>query len=94
MAMMIAYVTGLTSIFMDLFFGELWFIGLLIFMLLTISLMRMWKYSAAFLLPMIFALEYMYYERIDAAGSLIWPMIICLFLAVGVASYAVFGKDD
>lgn len=79
--------------FSDLLFGETWYIGLLVFIVIAVFAMKQWKYSAAFIVPIIFALEVAYYEHIDASGRLVWPMVTLLFLAVGVSLYAVFGKD-
>ena len=79
--------------FSSILFGDMWYIGLLIFIILTVFAMKQWKYSAAFLLPIIFALEVGYYEHLDVYGNFVWPMIILLFLAIGVGIYAIFGKE-
>lgn len=80
-----------------LMFGSMWYIGLVIFMILAIALMKMWKYAGAFLIPIIMALEVAYFNHNDIYGSMLWPMVILLFLAFGIALYTVMnyqkGKD-
>ena len=74
-------------------FGEMWYFGILVFILLAVSLMKTWKYAGVFIIPIIMALEVAYYERNNEFGVFIWPMLILLFLAIGVALYSVMGND-
>ena len=74
-------------------FGSTWYFGILVFMLLSIGLMKLWRYTGAFIIPIIVALEVQYFQRLDASGTFIWPMVILLILAVFVGFFTITGKD-
>ena len=76
-----------------LFFGSVWYFGILIFIVLVIALMKMWKWSVAFVFPMIIALEVAYYNRLDEYGNFIWAMLSLLFLAISMAVYMILTKE-
>jgi hypothetical protein len=82
--------------FEALLFGSTWYFGILIFIIMAVALMKMWKYAGALIVPLIMALEIAYFERLDETGNFIWPMLILLFLAFGVAVYSVMSikKND
>lgn len=70
-----------------LLFGETWYIGLLVFLILAIGFLKMWKYAGAIIIPMIIILETQYYDRVASTPELVWPMAMLLFLALGIALY-------
>lgn len=71
------------------FFGSMWYLGIMVFMMLSISIMKLWKYAGALIIPLIVALEVEYYNRLDIYGNFIWAMLILLLLAFGIALYTV-----
>lgn len=76
-----------------LFFGSVWYFGILIFIVLALAIMKMWKYAGAIIIPMIIALEVAYYERLNQYGNFIWAMFALIILAILMAAYAILGKD-
>lgn len=78
----------ITTIFEGLLFGETWYIGILLFLILAIALLKMWKFSGAIIIPLIIIVETEYYERLNAdTGNLVWPMIMLGLTALTVAVY-------
>ena len=90
---LIVYSVALADAFETLFFGEGWYLGLLLFIILCIALIRSWKLAGALIIPIIIGLEVEYFDRNDIYGSHIWPIIILIILALFVAMYALWGKD-
>ena len=84
---------AVTAAIEALFFGSTWYFGILIFIILSLAIMRMWKYATGFIIPMIIALEVQYYTRLDEYGNFVWAMLSLLMLAIGMAIYAVLGKE-
>lgn len=76
-----------------LFFGSVWYFGILIFIILALAIMKIWKYAGALIIPMIIALEVAYYNLLSESTEFAWAMLALLCLAIGMAIYAVFGKD-
>lgn len=74
-----------------LLFGSAWYFGFLLFCILSIALLRMWKYSGAILIPLLLILETEYYERYTAATAeaSIWPMIAIGILIITIAVYTI-----
>ena len=77
----------------SLLFGSVWYFGILIFIILALSIMKIWKYAGALIIPMIVALEVAYYSRLEATPEFTWAMLALLLLAAIMAIYAVIGKD-
>ena len=77
-----------------LFFGSVWYFGILIFMVIALTVMKLWKYAGALVIPMVIALEVAYYERLNVYGNYIWAMIALLFLALIMAIYPFMKKGD
>lgn len=74
-----------------LLFGSAWYFGILIFFILAIALLKMWKYSGAILIPLLLVLENEYYQRETGSGDMIWPMVCIGFLILSIAVYTVMG---
>ena len=79
-----------------LLFGSTWYFGILIFIIVSIAIMKLWKYAGALIIPMIIALEVQYYNRLadnivisGVVGDFSWAMIILCLLAIGIAVYTV-----
>ena len=73
-----------------LLFGSTWYFGILIFIIVSIAIMKMWKYAGGLIIPMIIALEVQYYNRLaESGGEFSWAMIVLLILAVGIALYTI-----
>lgn len=81
--------TALESIMEALLFGSTWYFGILIFIALTIAIMKAWKFAGALIIPMIVALEVAYYDRIGATPEFAYPMVLLLLLVIGVAGYSI-----
>lgn len=79
--------TIISQIFEELLFGSTWYIGLIIFLILAIALLKMWKYSGAIVIPILLVVEVKYYEHNTVTGDLIWPMIFLGLTALAVAIY-------
>lgn len=77
-----------------LFFGSVWYFGILIFIIVALAIMKIWKYAGALIIPMIVALEVEYFNRLDIYGNFIWAMIVLLILALFMAFYAITHKGD
>ena len=90
---LVLYSVALADAIETLFFGEGWFLGLILFIILCVALIRSWKLSGALIIPIIMGLEVAYFERNDIYGSHIWPIIILLVLACFVAMYTLWGKE-
>jgi len=82
------------SVFESLFYGSGAWLGLLLFIILCVGLIKKWKYAGALLIPIIIGMEISYYDRLSEGGNFVWHMLILLVLAVFVGLYAVAGKDD
>lgn len=76
-----------------LFFGSVWYFGILIFIVIALAIMKMWKYAGALIIPMVIALEVAYYSELDSNPELVWAMIALILLALLMALYAVTAKD-
>ena len=86
---------AIEAAFETLLFGDpAWIFGLILFMILTVVLMKLFKYAGALVIPLIIALEVMYYERNDQYGVYVWPMIILLALAILVAAYTLLSAKN
>ena len=81
--------TIISSIFEGLLFGSTWYIGIIIFLILALSLMKMWKYSGCIVIPIILIVEVEYYNRGGVDGSFIWPMIILGITALSILTYTI-----
>jgi len=90
-------VDGMTTIVAEaiegLLFGSAWYFGILIFIIMSLAIMKMWKYAGALIIPFIIALEVQYYNRLSETNEFAWPMIALLMLAVGMAVYMVTGRE-
>lgn len=75
-----------------LFFGSVWYFGILIFIILALSIMKIYKYAGALIIPMIIALEVAYYNQLSETPEFAWAMLALLILAIIMAVYAIFGK--
>lgn len=86
--------TDMNAVFESIFYGSGWYIGLLLFITVSIGLMKAWKYAGVLIIPIIVAFEVTYYERLDTNPEFAWNMIILLFLVVGIAIYTLTAKGD
>lgn len=77
-----------------LFFGSVWYFGILIFIILSIAIMKMWKYAVAIIFPFIIAMEVNYYTLLSTNAEFAWAMLSLLMLAVFMAGYAVLHKGE
>jgi len=77
------------AVFESLFFGTGAWIGLLIFMMLSICLVMIWKYSGVFVALIIILFQIEYYNRLDIYGNHVWKMIILLLFGLFIAIYTV-----
>jgi hypothetical protein len=87
------YAIIVEEVLSTIFFGSFWYIGLLIFMFVSVFLMRKWKYAGVLIIPIVLALEVAYYEHLDSTGMLIVPMVILLILAFVVGFYALMSRN-
>ena len=76
-----------------LFFGSVWYFGILIFIVLALAIMKIWKYAGALIIPMIIALEVAYYSRLSETPEFAWAMLALIILAISMALYAVLEHD-
>jgi len=72
-----------------LLFGSTWYFGILVFITLSVGIIKAWKYAGALIIPMVLALEVAYYNRIGSEPEFIWPMICLLVLVIAIAGYTV-----
>ena len=72
-----------------LFFGSTWYFGILVFILLTVCLMKTWKYAGALIIPMVIAMEVQYFNRITLYPDFAWCMVVLLFLVIGIVAYSI-----
>jgi len=85
--------TVLEENLIGLFFGDVWYLGILIFIILTLIIIKLWKYAGALIIPFVVAIEVQYYTRLDDNPEFAWAMIALLFLVIGVAVYIVTTKE-
>ena len=78
--------------FETLFFGNAWFIGLLLFMILSVALIAISKYCVVFVIIITILFEVEYYTRLDEYGNHVWKMIILLFFALFVCIISLVDK--
>lgn len=90
------YTALMGGVIEGLLFGSAWYFGILLFFILAVALLKMWKYSGAILIPLLLVLENEYYTRNTVTGDMIWPMVCIGFLILSIAVYTVMGikKDD
>ena len=72
-----------------LFFGEVWYFGILIFIIMALAISRMHKYAGIIVYPMIMGMEVMYFNRISETPDLVWAMISLLGLAMMLTVFMV-----
>ncbi len=94
MVVVLTALETINSAFEALFYGSGWYIGLLIFIVFSLGIMKAWKYAGALIIPIIIAFEVTYYQRLDTNGEFAWPMLVLLFLVVGIAYYTVTHHGD
>ncbi len=81
--------TTLTEQASNIFFGEFWFIPLLVIAVVCLVLVKMEKFAAVIVIPALLVLEGLYYQNNDANGSLVWAMLSSLLLMLFIAAIAV-----
>ena len=78
--------------FETLFFGNGWFIGLMLFMILAVVLVAISKYCTVFVVIITVLFEVEYYTRLDTYGNHVWKMIILLFFTLFLCIVAITKK--
>lgn len=86
---MSAVETALTS----LFFGDVWYFGILIFIILALVIMKMWKYAGALIIPFVVAMEVQYYTRLEDNPEFAWAMLALLMLVIFMGAYIILNKE-
>lgn len=79
----------LTGYVVDLLFGEVWFIPLLLIAVVCIVLVKVEKFAAVIVIPCLLVLEGLYYAHNDSMGSLVWAMLCTLLLMFFIAAMSV-----
>lgn len=72
------------------FFGSVWYFGILIFIVLALAISKMNKYAGVIVYPMVMGMEVLYYNRISETPDLVWGMISLLLLALMITVYMVW----
>ena len=80
---------AIDEVFEALFFGSGAWLGLLIFLTLSVSLVLMWKYAGFFVALIILMFEVEYYTRLDDYGNHVWKMIILLFVGLFIGAFSI-----
>lgn len=78
--------------FESLFFGAGAWLGLLLFMIVSVALVAISKYTAVFVVVITVMFEVEYYNRLDIYGNHVWKMVILLFFALFVCITALLDK--
>jgi len=78
--------------FESLFFGTGAYLGLLLFMIVSVALVAISKYTAIFVVIITVLFEVEYYNRLDEYGNHVWKMVILLFFALFVCINALIDK--
>lgn len=86
---MSAVETALTS----LFFGEVWYFGILIFIILTLTIIKMNKYAGALIIPFVVFFEVQYYDRLGDYPEFAWAMLALLVFVIFIGVYLVTSKE-
>ena len=94
MVVVLTVLETVTSAFEALFYGSGWYLGLMIFIVFSLGIMKTWKYAGALIIPIIVAFEVTYAERLDTNPEFAWNMVVLLFLAIGIAYYTITHKGD
>ena len=76
-----------------LFFGEVWYFGILIFIIMALAIVKTWKPAGALIIPFVVAMEVQYYTRLDDNGEFVWAMIALLMLVIFLAVYIITSKE-
>jgi len=84
--------TAVDDAFISLFYGEGAILGLLLFMLICVGLVRKWKPTGALVFPLIMLLEVEYYTRWDN-GNYFWHMFSLIIFGLFIAIYTIAGKE-
>jgi hypothetical protein len=74
---------------LNLMFGQLWFLPLLVIALLCIIIVKVEKYAVMIVIPALIVLEGLYFQHNSATGSMIWAMISSLLLMFFVAAMSI-----
>lgn len=72
-----------------LFFGDVWYFGFLIFLIIALVALKLWKYAGAILIPIFIIFEQQYYIRLAINPELVWAMIFCGAMIVGIAAFTI-----
>jgi hypothetical protein len=77
----------------SLFFGDVWYFGILIFIIIALVILKLYKYAGAVCIPFVVALEVQYYNRLDENPEFAWAMIALLILVIMIAGYIIVTKE-
>ena len=76
-----------------LFFGEVWYFGILIFIIIALIIVKIWKPAGALIIPFVVAMEAQYYTRLEDNSEFAWAMLALLMLVIFMAAYIVITKE-
>jgi uncharacterized BrkB/YihY/UPF0761 family membrane protein len=77
----------------SIFFGDYWFLGMVLFIILGLVVVKLWKFAGALIIPCIAYLEVQYYELAQTDQNFVWAMFIMIIYAIMIALYSFLGKD-
>ena len=85
--------TAIENALIGLFFGDVWYFGILIFIILALVIVKLYKYAGAVIIPFVVALEVQYYNRLSENQEFAWAMIALLILVIMIGAYIVVTKE-
>lgn len=90
----------ITTALTEVFFGELWVFGLMLWLIVALVILRLWAYSTVFLVPISILFEFKYYQYYSSNSEMVWGMILLGFFTMAIAAYSLSklsskrGNDD
>lgn len=77
----------------SLFFGDVWYFGILIFIILTLVIVKLNKHAGALIIPFVVFFEVQYYARLEDSPEFAWTMLCLLVFVIFIGVYIITSKE-